>query len=804
MLKIRFLVIGLGLLLLTTITPAETIHHTYYFEKPVIQTQSNGTHLAYFPDCYQAGIYGEPTVPLCKIMLLLPVSHSATAIELSYQHKCVLTEKVELTPRQAPKVLGDPADFYYRNEAVYQSQVPLEKPPVQVQTHFLNGHPIALACFSPVEYTPATQTLAYYKQVTVRIETKPSPQAGQAMANLSASASVKKRLWQLVDNKAAVASIVTGGNSAAVYDYLVITIQEFVENYQSLIRYYNERGLRTHLVTLDSIVQITAGADDAEKIRNFVQQEYQMNGIQIVSLAGDADEGKYGEMQIPTRKFYTEVKRPNGDPYPPDHVPSDLYYVALDGNWNTDGDEFWGEPGEDDLLPELAVGRICADNPAEIRNMIRKTINYQDAPVLADVSKILMVGEHLYSDPLTYGGDYLDLLIGGADVNGYVTVGYPVDLQFTYLYEKNAPWNQKELFEAINSGCNFINHDGHSTQSSVMGLRLDNITESNFAEVNGITHLNPIVYSHGCLAGAFDKNVELTRDCIGEEMVSLQNFAVTFIGNSRYGWFNEGQTEGPSIHLHREFISAIYGDSLTQTGTAHSMSRWKTAPFVTAPDQWEPGALRWTFYGCNILGDPALDLWTYYANEFTQLVYPDSLEAGLSAVVIATGEADARVTLSSEAGGYYSTLTDASGTAVLTIDSIAVARKWQLKVTKHNFVPFKADLFVKESGIIANIGASHSGLNRFRFALASAFPNPFNATTTIRFELSRAGMIRLEVFNIQGHLVDVLRDGFTEAGKYEVSWHANQADGTALSSGIYYIRLQAPEGALIKQCVLIR
>ena len=94
----------------------------------------------------------------------------------------------------------------------------------------------------------------------------------------------------------------------------------------------------------------------------------------------------------------------------------------------------------------------------------------------------------------------------------------------------------------------------------------------------GSTHNYPIVYTHGCLCGAFDEN-----DCIGEAMVLIDNFAVAGAFNSRYGWFNEGQTEGPSAHLHREFVDALYHDKECRIGTAHMISKIETSVWVECP-----------------------------------------------------------------------------------------------------------------------------------------------------------------------------------------------------------------------------
>ena len=93
-------------------------------------------------------------------------------------------------------------------------------------------------------------------------------------------------------------------------------------------------------------------------------------------------------------------------------------------------------------------------------------------------------------------------------------------------------------------------------------------------------------------------------------MLTIDNIAVAFVGNSRYGWFNEGQTEGPSAHIHREFIDALYNQRENHIGATHMLSKINTAPWVEAGGQHEPGALRWCFYDCNVLADPTLQIWT--------------------------------------------------------------------------------------------------------------------------------------------------------------------------------------------------
>ena len=90
-------------------------------------------------------------------------------------------------------------------------------------------------------------------------------------------------------------------------------------------------------------------------------------------------------------------------------------------------------------------------------------------------------------------------------------------------------------------------------------------------------------------------------------------------------------------------------------------------------------------------------------------------------------------------------------------------------------------------GPIATI--AHTKPSPKEFSLCPAYPNPFNATTTIRFDLPVAGWVKLEVFDIGGREVGSaqgrpLREGWMEAGSHEVTF-----DGLGLASGVYIYRL---------------
>lgn len=90
------------------------------------------------------------------------------------------------------------------------------------------------------------------------------------------------------------------------------------------------------------------------------------------------------------------------------------------------------------------------------------------------------------------------------------------------------------------------------------------------------------------------------------------------------------------------------------------------------------------------------------------------------------------------------------------------------------------------------------------FELFQNVPNPFNPSTTIRFDLPDAGPVRLRIYDVKGALVATLLDGYVEEGTGEVVWTGKGSDGRSVASGIYFYRLTAGGFTETKKMVLLR
>lgn len=91
-----------------------------------------------------------------------------------------------------------------------------------------------------------------------------------------------------------------------------------------------------------------------------------------------------------------------------------------------------------------------------------------------------------------------------------------------------------------------------------------------------------------------------------------------------------------------------------------------------------------------------------------------------------------------------------------------------------------------------------------RFTLAPNYPNPFNGATRIAFELPFALRVRLEVFDVTGRLVAVLKEGLMEAGLHAVDWDGRLPSGQSAPSGLYLVRLAAPGLSACRKILLVQ
>jgi len=89
------------------------------------------------------------------------------------------------------------------------------------------------------------------------------------------------------------------------------------------------------------------------------------------------------------------------------------------------------------------------------------------------------------------------------------------------------------------------------------------------------------------------------------------------------------------------------------------------------------------------------------------------------------------------------------------------------------------------------------------FCLQPNYPNPFNESTQISFNLPRSGVVHLDIYDLRGRLVKILINHLVEAGSHRVTWDGTDGQNSPVTSGVYIVRLQNEGSIQIEKVTLM-
>jgi len=554
---------------------------------------------------------GMPVLPVVPARIVLPEGHDLDDVRVTPGKKLSLPGGylVEHGQTPHPRIPGVKPEKTEKNRAVYESDNPYPAKLVEiVGVQKKRGVSILLVNLHPVVYRPKSGTLSWYETLTLTVITKPVgsrtgtgtlPYKPPATGILDRSVENPETVNSYTEKKTEIPLAEGAIYPRATARYVLITSQAIIDDdaidpsVDDFITHRQSQGLTTDVISIESILANAAytGRDDAETLRNFIIDAYTNRNTDYVLLGGDTN-------IIPLRKLRCELRGVSEEEM---NIPSDLYYQCLDGDFNFDGDEYWGERtdgeggGDVDLMAEIYVGRASAETAAELSNFFYKTMAYEtDADDAAYLTTALMAGEWLgFGGVSEYGADGLEEIRLGSDNYGYTTAGFAA-FNFTVdtLYDSDTyTWPASEIISDIDSNAySIIVHDGHGDTDWVM--KLDNTDADSLANTNFI-----FAYSHACFPGNYE------GDCIAEhQTTSDRNGMFAVVYNSRSGWGLSNSTNGPSQKLCRQFWDACFGEGLADLGAMNTDSHEDNLGDISDP------YIRWSIYETNLLGDPYTEL----------------------------------------------------------------------------------------------------------------------------------------------------------------------------------------------------
>lgn len=669
---------------------------TVSFPFPSVVT-NDGYVALHFDGCVSVSEPGEPQIP-CMFYNLLIAQNSVTDTviikDIEYYDE-VITGRLMPAPTPQPisqRHSGTPATE--ENASIYSSSLFPEQQITYSKTAFLCGYGITPFIINAVEYYPQENIIKVVKNITFSNISK----ASKTELKVRKDQRTIKRIKNIANDYSLIDTYsVSSQKSEEEVDLLIITNNLLASSFENYVNYKERTGYFTKVVSVDDIAEQYDGVDLQDKIRNCIKDYYENNNLQYVLLGGDADGGNSGQCYVPCRGLAcTEIDE--------NDIPADLYYSNLDGTWNDNNNNLWGEREEVDPISEISVGRICASNIQDVNNSIAKLIKYQESPVLADLEKALMVGEQLNDDPVTWGGTYKDEIADGGSYT-YISQGIPENFTVSTLYDRNGFWNGNQLKNFYSTqGIHLLNHLGHSSTTYNMKLSTSDLNTNNFTN-DGVTHSYCIGYTQGCYAGSFDNRETwagyYSSDCFAEEISTMETGNVATIANSRYGWYVPGGTTSSSQFYDRMFYTGFLYEGCTKIGDANGYSK------DTYPNWFSNNYYRWTAYELNLFGDPTMDIWTAQP---TVIVadYNTTIPINTTEYIVTTDTPFARVSISKDGELLCRVLCDETGNAVLPIPngSLIPTASYELNIIAHNKYHFSETISVLDASLLDVIGYS--------------------------------------------------------------------------------------------------
>ena len=89
-------------------------------------------------------------------------------------------------------------------------------------------------------------------------------------------------------------------------------------------------------------------------------------------------------------------------------------------------------------------------------------------------------------------------------------------------------------------------------------------------------------------------------------------------------------------------------------------------------------------------------------------------------------------------------------------------------------------------------------------SLDGNYPNPFNSSTRISYSVTRAGHVRIQIFNVQGQLVRTVVDEVKLPGVYSFTWNGRNQDSRVVASGSYFYRMTTGDFVQTRRMILIK
>ncbi|MCF6148552.1 MAG: hypothetical protein E3K37_07830 [Candidatus Kuenenia sp.] len=353
-------------------------------------------------------------------------------------------------------------------------------------------------------------------------------------------------------------------------DYIIITHEDFYDTALLLADHRSNEGLRVVTVKTDDIYdEFNNGIFTPQAIQDFLKYAYdnwQEPAPAYVVLVGDAYQDYKDNLASGTINY----------------VPSQI--IETDDLGETPSDNWFVLVSGDDILPDMYIGRLCAQTNEQAEDIINKIIDYDQNPSEEDWMKnALLVADDDESSFENLSEEIIELL-----PDDYTAKRVYID---NYTQEEDP---SVDITQHINDGCFMVNYTGHGAVD-IWGINENTsiYTTDDIALLDNL-HRLPVVTVANCLNGFFTgKNTQVS---VAEEFQRLQDKGAIAV----WAATALGYTSGHRL-LMLSFYESVFADSpygLGEITTEAKLDAYSRSSY------W--GELVETFV---LFGDPATQLY---------------------------------------------------------------------------------------------------------------------------------------------------------------------------------------------------
>ena len=413
---------------------------------------------------------------------------------------------------------------------------------------------------------------------------------------------------------------------------------------------------------------------ESESIREFIRDKAD-NGAEWILLAGDIN-------KVPTR-YVQRVW--NSDPFDNESFPTDYYYTALNGTWDSE----WLTD-----IPDVYVGRLPTSNLSEIQSMVSKIINYERNPAMNNsqwFQRAVLAGG--VSDEETDEAYLMEVIRKNIIPENFNVTR----LYYSDNYEKEYDLNYDNFETQTGIGEFMVNWGGHGSHYSA-SVSIDGVEFVDTKTNPENDAMLPLVYADSCLTGAFDQ-----ENCLGE--VVLKNWGISYIGASSSSYYTENWKLGDGFNqeLNYRFWEQFFDGNYKPGEALYNSKIWYIMNQLPNDILIGEYASRKNLITYNLLGDPEIPIWTSFPENFT-VEFPKEIYTGNDSITITVKNSsncplENAVVCIQGSGIYNYGSTNSSGEIRFNLRNLSVGRI-NVTVTKHNFLPYEGNISVIISGTI--------------------------------------------------------------------------------------------------------